>query len=153
MYTLILINGQRYDITESEYNSILGKSGMQFFPSIKVTVNMSSVSCIEPKGLGDKAVDRSKQTEGMLKDGTRMIKQFGRWYCADGQKDEQGRLCTEADPTYYPEIKSGILPTPEEYAQEFRALPAEQWAARLVGSNPERPQLLEGRSTQGLTKV
>jgi len=154
MYTIILINGQRYDITEAEYKTTLGKSGMAFFPSIKVTINMSSVSCIEPKGFGDKAVDRTKQLEGVLKDGTRMIKQFGRWYCADGQRDDQGRLCTEVDPTYYPEINSGMLPTPEEYAQEFKALPVEQWKARLVGDNIERTQLLEGRSSEvGLTKL
>jgi len=143
MFTLVLMNGREYDLTESEYNSTKGKVGVVFIPRLNLTFNMASVSTIEPKGMGEQ-IDRTKQFEGILHDGTRVIKQFGRWFCADGMKNNSGMLETSPDPHYYPELESGILPTPEEYETKFKQLPQGVWKEellRLQGSNAELPQL------------
>lgn len=151
-YTIKFMDGTLAIITDQEFFKLEGKSGLVFVPSIRETINLSSVSRIYPsENEPIKQIDRSKQLEGVLHDGTRMTKQFGRWYCTDGQRDDKGNLATEADPYYYPELKTGILPTPTEYETKFNQIPAGKWSDELLmisQSDPELPvQNLENRGS------
>lgn len=152
MFTVVLMNGREYEITEQEKDLLLGKTGMLFLPRLQVTLNTSSISVIEPRGLG-KQVDRSKQTEGVLMGGQRVIKQFGRWYLADGSRDENGRLEVEPDPEHYPELQLGILPTPQEYAQTFGHLTLPEWRERLCDLDEAPRSLGERNSILGFTPL
>lgn len=157
MYTVLLINGKSFDISQSEYDNILGKTGMVYIPSIKVTINMASISCIEPKGLGDKLIDRSKQMEGITPEGERVVKRFGQWYIAapnnPEQYDDEGHSILQ----YH---GNPLLPSPQEYELKFKELPAEEWPLLLVRNSAEDtldPRLLVDRnnrtSTNGLSKI
>ncbi len=152
-YTVNLMNGSKCEITDDEFRSLKGKTGLVHVPSIDCVINLSSVVTIAPRGQNLVKEDRSKQSVGMLHDGTQVIKQFGRWYCANGMTDENGRLQTEPDPKYYPEVQLGTLPSPEEYANEYKALPVGEWAKKLIGSDPERPIMLGERTGGGLQKL
>ena len=114
IYTIILINGREYDITEQERDSLLGKSGLIHITSLNITINMASVSVIEPKGLG-KVKDRSKITEGRLHDGSRVVKRYGSWYSADNHE-------VSINPHYYPEIAGDFVVTDDEYETTIKAI-------------------------------
>ena len=152
MFILVLMSGREYQITASEYDSFKGKAGVIYLPRLNLTFNMASISSCDD-GVATRTVDRTKQLEGVAHDGTRCIKQFGRWFDANGARDESGKLCVELDPDYYPEMKTGILPTPEEYEKTFKFLPDSEWMPQLIGMNHERPIQLEGRTTNQLEKI
>jgi hypothetical protein len=149
-YIIKLISGDKITITEDEYKKLAGKTGLVFIPSLAETINMTSISRIYPENRDALTVDRSKQSEAVLSDGTRLIKQFGRWYCADGMRDDKGNLCVEPDAHYYPEMRLPVLPTPQEYEQKFKSLPVAEWGKLLSGAvDPERPQLDIGNRSGG----
>ena len=143
MFVLTLINGKEYQITDEERIGITAKmnvGGSIYLSRIQLTINTSSVSCIEPAGLSMRSVDRSKQFDGVLASGERVVKRFGNWYLADGDRDDEGNPCVQPDPDHYPEMRAGILPTPEEYERKYALLPAAEWPALLAGGDQERPQ-------------
>ena len=150
-----LINGKEYELTVEEKNAVIvkmNKGGVAYLNRLDLAVNTSSISGIEPTGLSARSVDRSKQFEGVLATGERVVKRFGNWYLANGSVDDDGNPCVRPDPDYYPEIKAGLLPTPEEYERKYYALPGASWPALLAGSDPERPQFDIGeRKSNGLT--
>lgn len=150
-YVMKLMGGNEYEITNEEFQKLNGKTGLIHIPSLDVVVNLASVTTIEPKGKFTKQVDRTKQLEGVLSDGSRVIKQFGRWFLADGSRDENGKLEVEPNPHFYPELVLGILPTPQDFA-ELGHLAFEN--IKLL-NNSERPvfQLGERQSEDGLSKV
>ena len=153
-YTVFLMNGKSCDITEKEYKNLAGKSGLVHIPSIDCIINLSSVTVVEPKGKGRMKVDRSKQFEGFLHDGTRVLKQFGEWYTADGSRDESGRLESRPSPDYYPEVTFGRLPDAEEFETVYKHLPVSEWKTRLFGGNEELPMLDAGkRTSNSLEKI
>jgi len=157
-YIITTFNGKVYEISEQDYKNLDGKTGLVYFSSIDLTLNLSSISMIERSDNVKKpAVDRLKQNEAILHDGTRVIKQFGQWFCADGSRNEQGMLETTIDPEYYPEINSGILPTPQEYEEKFKMIPSGSWVdelLRLKSADPENPISIGERSSEsGLTKI
>ena len=118
LYTVILINSREYDITEAERDAFLSGPGMVLIERLNVVVNTSSISVIEPKGLG-KVIDRAKQIEGRLHDGSRVIKKFGMW--ADAVNPD-----VHINLSYYPEIAGDFVPTPEEFAEHIERLPSSQ---------------------------
>jgi len=151
MKELRTYDGHSYMLKDEEAE-IAQKMLMRGDKFLQVKGNLIAVGNIS--SISDKSferVDRTKQLEGVLHDGTRMTKQFGRWYCTDGQRDDKGNLATEADPDYYPELKTGILPTPTEYETKFNQIPAGKWSDELLmisQSDTELPiQQLENRGS------
>lgn len=124
-----LIDGTRLMLQEEEFKNLEGKSGLIFIRSLGQVVNLSSVSRIAPSTVFGKDEDRSKQVFGVLHDGSRAIRQFGRWYDMDGPMNEQGNYIVSFDPAHYPEVGKDMVPTVEEWQQEYAALlPSERLA-------------------------
>lgn len=142
MFTIILINGREYDVTESEKNSFLGKTGFVFVERLDLTINTASISTIEPKGLGKK-IDRNKQMEGRLHDGSRVVKQFGQWKDATNPD-------VHINPTYYPEIAGDFVVTGDEYREHIEKLPPEERLEKMKALvhevRPTAPQLESGET-------
>jgi len=152
-YSLVLMNGREYEINQQEYDMVKGKVGIVYLPRLELSFNMASVSVIEPKGMG-KRVDRTKQLEGVTPEGDIVVKRFGVWYFRDVneyQRDEEGRSILRWE-------GSQLLPSPEEYEQEFKQLASSEWTKRLIGRSSEIDDRLlidrSGRvSTDGLSRI
>ena len=144
-YTVKLINGDRTTVTEEEFRNLVGKTGLVFVPSTGETINLSSVSHILPAESDE--LDRSKQTNGVLHDGTRVMKQFGEWVDADSPIDERGLRTVRLDPKYYPEVARDCVPTPQEFEREYRALPIAERKAKMLAGKTEAPRLSGGFSS------
>lgn len=132
MFTVILINGRQYDITPEERDALLGKTGFAFLKRLNVSINTASISVIEPKNMGQ-VIDRTKQIEGVTPGGDIVIKRFGHWYYRDVneyQVNESGQSILE----YHGEP---MLPTPQEYEQEFKYLAPSEWRGRLIKQSSE----------------
>jgi len=58
--------------------------------------------------------------EGILHDGMKVVRQYGRYCNPEGEMDEKGTFlsCT-FDYAYYPEIARDIVPSPAEYYQKY----------------------------------
>lgn len=155
MYVIRFIDGSKLHITEEEYQKLAGKTGLVFFPDSKQTINLSSVSRIYPMTEEARSTDRSKQTQGILHDGSVVVKQFGQWFLLDGEKDEKGNLETRPDPEFYPEIRYNCIPTPQEYENTFKFLPVAEWTENILFLDKEKPQYLvsERKSTQGWSRI
>lgn len=144
-YILILMGGREYEINEQEHRAVIGSVGMINLSRLGVTINCSSISAIEPKGTM-KPVDRTKQLEAITPEGEHVIKRFGQWYIANPaspyQYNEKGESILRYD-------GHPLLPTPEEYEEQFKQLPASQWPQLLTGQSSDLDdRLLVDRSNR-----
>lgn len=139
MYIVKLMSGEKFEVQDSEFTNMAKAKGSVFVPSLKTWINMSSVSTMYPQTLA--AEDRKSQLSGFLHDGTKVIRQFGQWFCDDGNLDEQGRLTVRPDYGYYPEVAVDVVASPAEWEQlghDFYELNAERInRARLGTGKPE----------------
>jgi hypothetical protein len=105
--------GDKYFIPEEEAKKIAGTElkGLTFVPSIKGFINLSFVQSVIPED----RIDRSKQSSGVLHDGTRVIKKFGNWVDA---RNPEVNLNIE----YYPEIIKDEVMTEDEYENKQKLL-------------------------------
>src|SRR3990167_836108 len=92
-YIIKFFDGTTLEITEEEYKRLVGKSGLVVIPSLRQTINTSSISRILPKKeyLTDNLMNRKKQSTGILHDGTHVIRYFGRWFLNNGSVDNKGK--------------------------------------------------------------
>lgn len=128
-----LKNGDQIRITEDEYKKLAGRTGLIFIPSCTETIDMGMIAHILPE---DQDVpDRSKQKFGVLHDGSAVVRQFGEWFDANSPIDERGLHTVRLDPVYYPEVAKDVVPSPEEFERNYRALPAEERKAKMLGGS------------------
>lgn len=109
-YFIITTKEDTIAITEEEHQKLKGRSGVVFIPSLGEMINLSFIYRIIPetKFLDYLKSRRGKSANGVLHDGTRVIKQFGQWVDA---KNPDVKFNAE----YYPEIiKDGVM-SEEEY--------------------------------------
>ncbi len=108
-YQIKMSGGEVYMVSEEEAKELMlgEKKGLTGINSLRGVINMSFVLSIVP---ADK-IDRSKMTQGVLHDGTRVIKRFGEWKDASNPD-------VSLDYDYYPELllDGGVL-TEEEYKE------------------------------------
>ena len=97
------MDGTKTKITEEDHKNLIGKTGLVFVSSIRQSVNISIIARIVPEDMADELEDKRNIKEGMLYDGTPVIKHFGSWYI-DGDFDEKGSPRRRIDPTYYKEV-------------------------------------------------
>jgi hypothetical protein len=138
-----MINNDRHVLTEEEYAALIRDGGVACNRT-GVFVNLKSVADAFPEEASDEIEGRQKQTQGVLHDGTRVVKQFGEWFDADSTPDQRGLRTVRLDPAYYPEVARDNVPTPEEFEREYRALPIAERKAKMLSAKPETPRLSGG---------
>jgi len=143
-YIIKTMSGTIIKVTEKEYEEIRTyKSGLIHLRSGK-SFNASSVDSIIPER--DYLLEKAEKNKGVLHDGQKVIKKFGRWYL---EGDET--ICM--DPQYYEEIAQDCVPTLEEFNQKYaNLLPEERLQLMLSGSELKR-DIKQLRSGNGLTKA
>lgn len=150
-YIIKMMGGDILEISEQEYKNLMGKSGLIFIPSLKQTINTSSISRIMPKRVHvvDNLMDRKKQITGILHDGSHVIRYFGKWYLNDGFTDDRGRPEKEVDISYYPEVARDCVPSEEEFYMKYEQLPQEERIKAILGDTP----YAKLRSGEGFKKI
>jgi len=133
------------EITEQEFKQLLNSKGLVAIKSAGEVINMSSISRIVPKSKLDELEDKKNQKEGVLHDGSMVIKYFGSWYL-DGDFDGNGKPTRRIDSEYYPEVQRDCVPTRKEFEIKYKALPRKE-RLRLIISGTEEPR------TGGIEKV
>ena len=137
-YLIKMMGGDEFKITEEEYKEIMGKVGLIYIRSSRKTINTASISYIVPERVYEQEIDRSDQREGILHDGTRVIRYFGSWYL-DGDIGENGKPQRIIDPNYYPEIARDCVPTPREFFEKYEMLPREE-RLKLITQGTREPR-------------
>src|SRR3990167_6808169 len=138
-YIVELFGGGNIEISVGEYQSLLGKTGLVFLKISGQTINTSAIKRITNKKtfLLDKLEEKKKtQKEGVLHDGTRVIKHFGSWYLINGEYDERGNPLSRVFHEWYPEAAVDCVPTELEYKMKYQSLP----------NNEERKKAILGDS-------
>ena len=107
-YIVTTSTKEKYTITESEAQNIAKGElkGLVYVPSIKGYINLSFVVSVTSAVVHAEA----NQIEGILHDGTRVIKKFGQWVDAVNPS-------LKLDPSYYPELASDEIMTEYEYKE------------------------------------
>lgn len=135
-YTIRFMDDSKTEITNEEFLKLAGRTGLVFIPSIRETINLSSISRIYPS---ENEPKETEHTLGVLHDGSRVVRQFGQWYCIDGQKNENGHYETRPDPNFFPEVMMDSVPSVQEYETKYSALPFEERKALMsAGFDPRR---------------
>ncbi len=111
-YIIRMMSKTEVSITEEEYQKIISSkaSGLVFIESLKGTINLNSVESILPENLVKKEL-----ASGRLHDGTRVIKNFGRW-----EDMANPKLTLSAE--HYPELIKDEVMSEEEYQEKVKLL-------------------------------
>ena len=113
MFTLKTYDKNVIDLTDTEANGILEAMAQN---KEMVIVRGSMIKTANISGIYNNASEsRGDQNVGYLHDGTRVIKQFGRWVCDDGHMDEKGFLLTYPSREYYSEVSADLVATIDEW--------------------------------------
>lgn len=107
-YKLVLSNKNNYIITETEFKSLNGKSGLIFLTSLGGVINMSHVISILPEKLEDFKIKDGETY--YLHDGGRVKRQFNTWVDADNPE-------IKADKSYYTELNEDLVFTWNEFKE------------------------------------
>lgn len=76
---------------------------------------------------------------GMLHDGTRVVRQFGEWFCMQGERDENNLYAVRPDLQHYPEVRANRVPSIEMFEAKFISLSKpERLALMLEGIDEKR---------------
>lgn len=113
MFTLKTYDKLSIELTSEEGEAVLARmvDGDEM-----VIVQGSMIKTSNISGIYNNANEpRGDQKVGYLHDGTRVIKQFGRWVCDDGHMDEEGLLLTTPSREYYPEVAVDLVATVDEW--------------------------------------
>ncbi len=137
-YIIKFMDGSTLQITEDDFNNLLDKKGLVAIKSAGEIINMSSVSRIVPYHKSDELEDKKNQKEGVLHDGTMVIRYFGSWYL-DDEFDENGKPMRRIDSEHYPEVQRDCVPTRKEYQLKYKSLPREE-RLKLIISGTEEPR-------------
>lgn len=126
-YKMTLIGGDTHAISENDYKKIGGsEKGLVFLPDANISINTHSIAKIEPeiKKKIDLLEDRKENKDGVLHDGTHVVRQYGKWCDPSGPVDENGNyLRNNFNPSYYPELARDCVPSPDEYYKKYSHLP------------------------------
>lgn len=96
MRIIKMMSGSLFPITEDEFKNLTKVDGLIYIPSSDQMVNTKSIESIQTHENFLKNL-KLHSNEGILKDGTRIIKQFGIWKLKNNPD-------LKLDYSYYPEI-------------------------------------------------
>lgn len=149
MYIVKLMSGESFEITDSEFNNMAKASGSVLIPSLKIWINMASVSTMYPTELQEEKQDHKY---GVLHDGTRVVRQFGQWFCLEGGVNEEGHSEIRPDVTYYPEVAMDCVPSPKDYEERYAALPVAERKALMCGGK-DQSRYLGGGAPESIGSI
>ena len=138
MYILKTYDGLSLTIKEEEAQKVLEAINAGTQKSIIVQNNYFAISNISSL-TKEEVSEEIDHTIGVLHDGSKVIRQFGVWYCLDGEVTEKGTYSVRPDPTYYPEVALDCVPSVKTYDTKYQALPlAERKEAICGGRDTKR---------------
>lgn len=143
------MGGGTLEITQEDFNNLAGKNGLIAIKSCGQIINTSSISRILPKEDEDQLSDKKDQVEGMLHDGTPVVRYFGRWYTAD-VLDDNGKPYQVCDPSYYLEIARDCVPNHNEY-EKIKHLSRNERLKLILEKNGEEE--MTERISSGFKKI
>ena len=132
-----MIDGSAFEITAEEYRSILGKSGIFYFPSCGRTINSNSLSQIMSKKDYeiDKMLEKKRsQKEGVLHDGTYAYKLFGEWAY---DYDVTRYIISDPINMGYPEVARDCVPTKLEWETKYKYIENKKTRLQAILQNFE----------------
>lgn len=109
-------------ISENEHKRIISdiKNGCDFIvlKDKGITLKINAIMGIYPENSSDVFEDRKNQKQGILHDGEKAVRHFGRWVADSGQvPDDKGNYVpVELDKEYYPEAALDSVATIDEYS-------------------------------------
>ena len=131
-------------ITEEDYeNNIKGATSGMVYTKHSGAFNLP-VDSIIPES--DYLLEKADNNKGVLHDGQKVIKKFGRWYLESDQS-----ICM--DPQYYEEIAQDCVPTLEEFNQRYLRIKEEDRLQLMLKSSELKRDIKQLRSGKGLTKI
>lgn len=107
MYELRSMDGAKFLITEAEKQAVLRAKRLKE-PFVEFSRTGDVIFTSSLSGIYAETTYSKEQLEGRLHDGTRVVKQFGRWVCAADTK-------LFLDPAFYPEIAKDQVLTEEQW--------------------------------------
>lgn len=137
-FILAFTTGEKFKINEEEAKAIAKTNDNQSITLKRLgMVIQKRMVQVYPEALSDTLADRRKQLTGVLYDGTRVRRHFGRWIKDDGfvPDDDSSYQPVRIDPAYYPEVGRDCVPTEHEW-EEIKLLPATErrgFIAKLSG--------------------
>lgn len=138
MYILKTYDGLSLTLKEEEAQKVLEAINAGTQKSIVVQNNYFAISNISSL-TKEEISEETDHTIGVLHDGSRVIRQFGQWFCLDGEVSENNHYSVRPDPYYYPEVAMDCVPSVKTYEQKYQALPpAERKQAICGGRDTKR---------------
>ena len=158
-YIIKFFSGGTLEITSEQHKNLIGKEGLVFLKGLDESLNISDIARIVPKSKADDLEDKRNQKEGVLHDGTVVIRHFGSWYM-DGEFDGNGKPTRRIDSTYYPEVARDVVVSKKEFNLKYKALPRKQRLALMIdgteapriGSTEKLDNLLGGQVLKAIER-
>jgi len=147
-YLIKFFDKTTLEITEEDYKNLIGKDGLVFLKSVGQSFNTSNIARIVPVSQADQLEDKRNQNEGVLHDGTVVIRHFGSWYM-DGEFDADGKPTRRIDSTYYPEVARDCVVSKKEFETKYKALPRPE-RLKLMCEGTREPGVRGLKSVGGL---
>lgn len=123
-------------VTKQERDNLKDKSGLVYIPSKDRVINTHSIVDIaaEEDAEIDRKRNRGKNMEGILHDGTPVIKHFGNWYIKGDMIEENGKMVPAVliDINYYPEVAMDCIPSSEEYFTKYAEIENREERLKLI---------------------
>lgn len=149
MYILKTYDRLKLELTDEEAGKVLSVINAGQQKNVLVQGNYFAIAGIASL-TKQEDFDEEDHKIGVLHDGTRVVKQFGEWFCMTGERDEAGHYAVRPDSHFYPEIMMDCVPSVDVYERKYAGLPLEQRKALMIeGKNPERYQRSGGLSRIG----
>lgn len=155
MYIVRTYDKLKYRVTDSEALAIGNalNDGKQKAVTLQGDiVLLASISGITREEKMQEYEEEKDHKHGVLHDGTRVVKQFGEWFCMSGDKDEDGHYCVRPNIEYYPEVKMNCVPSVETYQEKYAQLPADERKALMCAGKDER-RYIENRGMEKIGTV
>lgn len=143
MYVLKTFDKTEFTISEVEALAIAEAMNAGKQKAITLQGNIIVLSSISAILKEEKALEHEDMEAkfGVLHDGTRVIRQFGEWFCLSGERDKNNLYEVRPDIEYYPEVRANRVPSLEMYKLRFEHLPStERLALMLDGVDLEHLQ-------------
>ena len=148
MYTLKTYDGLKLELEDLEAAKILEVINKGTQKNILVHGNYFAIAGIASLTKAQELEEPKDHKLGILHDGTRVVRQFGEWYCI-GEYEESGRYVVRPDIDFYPEVRMDCVPSIETFESKYRNLPIEERKALMIGNK----DTARYRKAEGMTRI